>query len=1218
VTPRGRGPTGLLLTAFLSIVPLAAEATPVPLLAPEGLFWAGTLPPAGLGGFPSYGEHRPEPSDPRGVWLVDPKSGDLWVLQSDLEIDADPVPLAIERIWTGNDWTYLGFDRIHRDGQVFTVRRPGFDSQTFEAVSSPERGSGCPDGTILTGQDGSTLACGATSFVVTSPSGARATFDGAGLIEERRGPLGGTLRYSWEIGQPSGLGTGVLDATWKNVGSVDNARIGRTVSAPGGLKVTEEYENGLLVAVGNGNGIRTRYFYDARGLLSGALFADGSRLAVERDDQSRVVSMSGPGTASLRFAWGDGGLVAVSDPLGNPWRLEWREDDVSVTDPVGRTVWLLREGKRIDGWVDPMGTTTHLGREGDGRLTNLSVAGGASWSLAMNLRGLLEGALGPMSAQWRFERDADGLLTRIVDPDGRDLRLDHDSQGRVDGLDHGPENVRLERDEHGLITAIRRDTGSLRIGRDVAGRILSISDASGNAWRFEGQHGRWPGRLVDPSGVSWKLVFDPLGRPKGLFSEAGDDAVQWSRDERGALVDLKRGASSIRFGRRLDGLLTLVRDPFGRVTGWARNGAGQVQSIQQADGSSLEISRNGQGEVSRVDFGDTRIQVDRDARGLPTRLRRSKGAAPAETLLQVRWDALGHANSVAWRSATLALKRTVSGLVKEVKLGDEVYGIGRNAAGRVVSVDRGASNWRLDRDTSGLVRAVNAPGLTWALGRDSRGLPAHLEAQGIDVTWMYDAAGRVQLEKSSDGTTLGVAWDAAGRPVTIRFPGGTLAWLAPAGDGEERIESNTGRVLLSRFVHRDGLGRLVTTEQTGRVRRYRYGPLDQVVAVEDEAGAWSYGPRGSEGPDGELVLLDVDGRPLEAVPPHGPPAWGVGSSRVSYQLDASGAFEEVSGDGGQALLRHDVLGRLVSLETRTKAPDGGDLVVRHWKITYDPLGLGVVVHGPDGTVRLVTALGLPVGWAGSAGSTSLLEAPNGAMVAVGPGAPPTAVWPDELGNPGETWLPGEKPDHLGSSPAGFPSSRLPILLARGGRFLLFAGGPMVSATRARDAVSGQETGARPVTWPWAEDVWDARPESWPEIDVSPCVSWDPSAWAPRSAWQEPLRILVALGIAGLPEAEASWLVPPVPSTLPWLPSGLEGGSSPFGLSLSLLPLRADPLERLLIGSLLSARLPVTTDNLLHALLEVDLKEIPPLLPDQPVPPGLAGLTDCRDASARSR
>jgi YD repeat-containing protein len=1178
----------LLLLAQLSLSG-AALARPLPLLGPGGATWFGPLPP-------SAGWDRTED---RGVLVVDPATGALWVEVTDLRVDGEPQALCLARIWDGDGWVWRGESHLFLEADHVRLEHQGDRSvPPFPAIWENPLEPWCMVGSELDNTRGDSLTCHEDGFELRLANGGSEHYDLAGQLVERDDGAMSHQSWAWSGDGLAGLTSDDGRTIELGEARVVGSRLERRALGPSGTSVRYEYDDrGQLAGVVT-PGLKHRYLYDDQGRLETLLWSDGSRLVVRWDDQDRVRVIEGPGSERWRFEWGNEGLERAFDGRGMAWAVSRGDKGISVRDPAGRQATLLLDEGELAGWRDPAGYTTHIDRDLDGRLKGLRAPNGARWSIDTDERGRLVRLVGPLGSPWRLDWDDDNRLLRIVDPTGRVRRYRTDRHGRVVELQEGGTLTALRRDAAGRVREILHGTqGITRLQRDAAGRITSITDAAGGETRLGDYTGDLPGSVRDPAGGTWTLAFDRLARVRSLRAPDGG-TVTWVRNPGGGLAALSRDGAELRMDRRADGTITRMVDPLGRLTGWTRDAVGRITSWLRPDGTELKVSRDARGDPQRLQIGEARLELERDMQGRPIALRQV--GTEARELLGWARNLAGQITTVTWPQGELKLARDAAGLVRQIDLGSRSWELERDAAGRLRAVQEGDRTWRIRRDDAGLPTGVEAPSGSYAVILDPRGLPSQAAVFDTSVTWRRDAAGRPARLEGPGGVVLGIQRNDAGRAVLHRLPDGAL--LRSARQGGElalSLEDGGGRVLYEGSANYDAMGRLTSTTDIGGTRQLRYGPSDELQSVEEEHAAWSVFPGRHEGPPGSLVVnTDARGRPLDAVIELAAPAWGVARRQLSYQLDQHGRVVRVEGDAGVAELEHDPLGRLVAVSI-SDGQGGGPLA--SWQVDWDPFGRPESIRTVDDHTLLCFLGGRLLAIRERDQAAVLLEDARVTVMASTEGHSSLVTG---VGGFRELALfaVGE-PYEAASTPGGLRDLGYPGVLADGGRLQLFPGGPLLGPSDARDPLSGLPTAGTGALFPWQHQGWPAPEEQirWPALDGASATAWDPEPWTHEGPWDDPLALLVALGELQLPLAPTWWEPSPSAAPLPWMPASLEGRTPAVLPPYGALPLEEGPVAAWLLAQALPPATPAHTEGLLAILLEPELEALPRPLPALPLP-----------------
>lgn len=981
----------------------------------------------------------------------------------------------------------------------------------------------------------------------------RIVYDTAGLPIRVEGDEG-ALNYHWDdIGLSrieDDLGT-----TWHlRYDAGDHLAV---IQRTGGDLVDFEYRNDVLIAWAGPDRVRTRYLYDDEGRLRGMLWVDGSRVHIQRDDEGRVTHIRGPGTWQQSYRWTESGVV-VRDPLGLPTTISVKDESVAVTDPVGRSARMLYNDGQLAGWTDPRGMETRLERTASGRISAVDSPWG-TWRLGWNSEGIAS-ITDPGGARWGVERDTAGRVVAMRAPDGRSLRWDRDSKGRIDAVGRGGATpVTLERDLDGRVVTITSPRGAVtRLRRNANGEVASIMDAAGNETFLPKWTKGRPAQILTRRGALWSVVYDLLGRVRSVDGPRGRQ-VELSRN----LAGLSTAIGEATLSRRTDGAITRVVDSTDAVWGVVYDIAGRPRAARRPDGSQLEFTWSLLGE--KVSVGD--IKVQRNLAGKPL----SDGTFAWD------WDLAGRLSGVTLPTGRVQLPRDSTGKVREVRMGPgRGWAVTWDSSGRTSAFVRGGARVLLTRNPDGLITGLG----DLSLQRDERGVVFRKTHDNRTWRALIDPEGLASRWTGPDGQSVSVDRDVTGTLSLVRFPDGTMVrrdW-SPGWTGLT-MERPDGEVVLDRRIELDDQGRMRGLQERGVLgdldRTVHRDPSGEIVALEEALGAWTWTGGQLESPDGALVRFDDDGVPIEATPPLGPMAWNVGAEVLTYIPGEDGCIDTIAGEGGSWRLHHDTLGRLVELESS----DG------RWRIEWDLFGRPSRISGPDGVVDLLFDHRDLLGWVTDEERVELVGSPEwGWSLYSKLGESVLTV--DDEGAPRLHLVAAEVETALRWTPTGFPREELGLPLGPQGTWLLMPGGPLLDGGGAWDPVSGARTCS------------SMRAQPWPELDGTASPSWDPEPWMPTTVWTDPLRLLLILDeldpLLDEPMLEVWEEAPP----LGWMPSAAATPAPPLAPEWGSLPVDLDPVTALLLRRSLAPVRPPSDDELLDAILGPELEGQPrDLLPE---------------------
>jgi len=1149
----------------------AQERWANPLITPKGVEWIGTLPPVGADPL----------SDPRGVAIVDPRTGDLVFATRDLRLQGNPLDVELTRVWRGDRWWYSGLSELRVLAGDYVVETALGRKESFSAPAN----LGSPPwagGTEVVGSLGSRLEETDDGVIVKDVSGTVSHFDSAGRMLRREVSSAVSLEFNWD-----GNSLASIESNDGRRVSLDATPLGDgyRVQSSGGLTAALEYRSDRLIASRSSADVRQRYLYDDAGLLRGVLWPDGARLIVQRNEDGRVTSLSGPGFRRVRLSWNGDKLERVTGPTGASLRVGDSLAGLTATDELGRRVSPRWQDGELVGWIDPTGADVRLARTG-GNLRGWTDAAGHRWGISLDDRRQPISIVAPDGGRWNYQYDPSGSLVRLTDPTGLSTRYQRDSAGRITRIERGEERTVFERDAAGRVHTVRNHRGVVvQMVRDAAGRIRAIVDALDGRVEVASYRGEQPGRITLSTGQEWRVVTDVLGRMAGLVSKAAG-TLSLGRSNAGWLERVTVGDAERRFAYRADGAMTRFTDPLGRVSGWSYDGAGRVKAWHRSDGTALTVDRDARGHPYAVLAESRRVEFGYDA----------QGRLIAADRVQVERDATGRAEQVRWPGASVRFDRDLSGRIRDIVLDsesgvDERYVIKRARTGRVSSVSMGSASWRVARGIDGRVDSVTGPEGAVRFSRDARGLVSTASMDGIDIQLQRDESRRLLRLSGDLGFLLGLQWSNFGPPVLTRWANGSIVRSTSGLRSlTQRFEGPADEPLARRETVWDRAGRLDSVRGLVGTTRIHRDSTDHISVLEGSDGVWSAIGDRLEGPSAELVLFDQIGRPKQGFPASGMQMWGIAQGRIDYRHDDAGQMTELVGERGTAALAHDALGRLRSV-TLTSSPDpltGTRSHLGHYAVKYDPFGRVRGLQGPgskisileaDGFRRVRDNLGTDRLHVRALGDSELLidgDKRSERSLAV--------LFAGQGGLPSKAVVGSNQFQDLLYEPTGMEAAGLTNVSDRWyapvGLFRLYTGGPLVGAMGAIDPVSGKWTSGAKSRFAWVHEP------VFPLLQLASdggSASIEPlrlAATKPLSFWAHPLQVLVALGAVRDPEPAAWSEFGKKEHVLEWLPPDLEGGEPWLGPSREGWPLDiSDPILRSLVVGTKQGDPPPSFDDL---------------------------------------
>lgn len=757
--------------------------------------------------------------------------------------------------------------------------------------------------------------------------------DGDGRLR-RASSASGHVDYDWDS---AGRLVAVVDADGVPLFRNEYDDVGRVVrqTSPFGRISGYRYGDDGLTAITDGRGTRQAMVHDRRGNLTAVIDVDGSAMRLAYDSADRVVAVTDRGGATWRYRYDDADrLVQRVDPDGGTERWAWddagrvtihtrRDGAVSTFEyrgglrhPVrivgpGEAVTTIEVDERFDrplAIVDPDGVELRVEHDGDGQ----PVA-----------------AVDALGARTTFAYDAAGRLTEHRDATGVATTIDHDAAGRI---------VRHARG--GAVTTYRRT---------AAGRIAGGCEPGGSAWSAEfGAHGM-PVAISDHDGTTLRLEYDEVGNAVAVVAPDGARYVQ-RFDETGRLtgvIDPSGGVTELAYDRA--GRVVEITSPAGRRLRREVDGFGRTQQATAPDGACTAFEYQLDGDLASVTLPDGRSwRVEHDGHGRSVALIAPDGGrtefeySPGGRLLSRRSPAgrvTRYDHDAAGRLAAIAgpvggrhrIRRDAAGRIVEAGSTEstETIELDRDECGRLLGWRTPSASRALELDPAGRVRSVSdGTGVRSTFEWDQRGLlVAATDPSGGRVDYQYDACGRLAAMTAPGGRTSIWIRDASGRITTSVDPGavrteidhdpdGFVTSLRRGSDGWRAELDPAGRPLalttlagevLGTYRY-DAAGRLVEASvPRQRATHWRWDPADRLVEVIDHRGTTTV----ERDPDGHAsALVAADGSRTCVARPLG--------RGDTLRHDAEGRLLEAACG---TVFRYDAAGRLAQV-----VPPGGEPV----------------------------------------------------------------------------------------------------------------------------------------------------------------------------------------------------------------------------------------------------------------------------------------------------
>lgn len=792
-----------------------------------------------------------------GQEVVDPRSGRLYLMVTDVAIPVGPITVEMSRTLDAerSERGLLGL-RWRSNWESRLVRGPS--QVVVDEASGPVAFAPASAGPGFVSPTGERVLFSADGRAVrTMADGGQERFDGQGRLIERDLRNGNTvaLRYAPDgrlarIEGPRGSflrfdtdGQGRLTRVDSSTGATVRYGYVRDdltqVQVNGGPVIRYAHDaSGLLVRMTDPLSGTVELAYDARRRVLSRRWADGSQERWEYDDAADRQRHIDPTGAITTTQWTqDRRRATVTGPLGHTTTMEYDGAGrlLSVTGPTGATARITYDGQgRTRSVQDPQGQVTRFEYVGESaRIMAVNRPDGTRENFEYDSRGNLTARKLGSETLAAYTYHPDGSVATARGPGVPEERSTYDQAGRLIAI-AGPlgGTTRFERDARGNVIRETNALGGQTLrSYDAQGRLLRVTDPAGRTTRYEyGAQGRLE-RTIDPAGSVTRYEYDARGRRVAAIDAEGR-ASRREYDAAGRVVK-STWPDGLTESFRYDagGNLTEWTDRLGRITRFEYDPLGRAIGSRWATGLEGRRRHDVLGNLVGIeDTAGVKSEFEYDAAGRLTAI-----TDAFKAITRYAYDPLGRLiGQTDQRGQRRTFTYGADGLLAGVRepSGDE----GRytyDAAGRLVAIRRpsGGVN-RLGHDAAGNVTTEIDPlGSQWRYGYDAAGrVVESTDADGRVTRYAYDPAGRLAERLRADGTRVTYRYDKVGNLVAADDAAFPVRVSFDRAGRPTRVEYPAIKKAVSYEYDTAGL-RTKLTDASGRVIRYEYGPEQRLAAI---------------------------------------------------------------------------------------------------------------------------------------------------------------------------------------------------------------------------------------------------------------------------------------------------------------------------------------------------------------------------------------------------
>jgi RHS repeat-associated protein len=462
-----------------------------------------------------------------------------------------------------------------------------------------------PDGGVMSS---ATYDANGNTITVLTPGGgvSHFTYDSSGRPLTRIDAAGNTISYAYDS---TGRATSITDPGGKSTNfQYDAANQPTVVTDPLGNTVHFTYDAaGNTIGITDQRGISETFTYNSFGNVTSATDPLGATATVSYDLAGHVTAVRDRAGNQINYTHdADGRLTRIDYPGG--------EFIAFTFDGFGRPTTVANSGSSINDSYDAAGelvTTT----------TNAPAVGSVSLTYTYDAAGNRLTATGPDGTA-SYAYDSRGRLTKVTDPKGGMFGLQYDSASKLTNLTR-PNGIAdsYSYDANGRLVGIASTLGATTVQSltqtfDVNGQVASRTDSAGTTTYTHDANGR----LVAVSGsASQTYAYDAAGnRTAGPISTTSTYNA----------ADELTSDTNFTYTYDAEGQRTSKVDRVtGAITRYAHNGAGQLTSIQNPDGTTTTFKYDPLGRRLAVSAGTSTTAYVYD--GADARLEYASGALVA-------------------------------------------------------------------------------------------------------------------------------------------------------------------------------------------------------------------------------------------------------------------------------------------------------------------------------------------------------------------------------------------------------------------------------------------------------------------------------------------------------------------------------------------------------------------------------------------------------------
>lgn len=545
------------------------------------------------------------------------------------------------------------------------------------------------------------------------------------------------------------------------------------VELPDGREVTYGYTNGLLTSITDARGNTTDYSYDSNGLLASIIDQNNHTVVENTYSNGRVVEQEDGRGKITTFDWNPStGVSTMTDARGKEWKDYYVHGYlVRQVDPEGNsTKFSYNQRYNLATVTDPRGNQTKMTYDGRGNLLKRKAPAPLSYveTWTYNSRNDVTSYTDAKNRTTTFSYDSNGNLIKVTKPGTTEWEFGRSSTtGSMTSITDPRDKVTtVTYNSSGLPSAITSPAGGqTSFEYDTTGRVIGVIDPRGNA------------QGATPADFKTIYAYDAANHVTSVTTPLGK-VTEWAYDPAGnldSLTDAKDRTTDYSYNTANH--LTSVTAPGSIVTSYTYDDVGNLTSRTDPEQHTTSYAYDDANRLTSVTGPLARIwSYVYDPNGNVTSVTDANGNATTQSgdgTTTYAYDVLNRLSSIDYSDSTpdVGLSYDATSQLTQMTDGAGTETYAYDSLDRLTSITRGSDVISYAYDAGSNVTSRTYPGASaLAYAYDDDGRLASVTRGSATTSYGYDAAGRLTntVYPSGNGFTESRTYDRDGRVTEIK------------------------------------------------------------------------------------------------------------------------------------------------------------------------------------------------------------------------------------------------------------------------------------------------------------------------------------------------------------------------------------------------------------------------------------------------------------------